>query len=234
MKEINEGIIAMTYLEQLDDSQQMLIRKHLNAVIDWNEKVNLTRIDDESDGYLLHVEDSLSALPEFNDAPEGKYGDIGSGGGYPGIPLAIASGRETVLIDARKKKMDVVASIVEDLGLKDRISTYAGRAELLARQKPESFAVITARALAKLPVLMELASPLLMRNGELICYKSQLDEQELKDAKRVQKATGMVLKTDREFVLGDDITRRILVFRKELQPKRKLPRQEGMAQKNPL
>lgn len=223
----------MGFIDGLSDEQQQLVRRHLDLVIEANEAVNLTRIDTVEDGMLLHIEDSLSALPEMETAPEGRYGDLGSGGGFPGIPLAIATSRPTTLIDARQKKMVVMQEIIEKLGLQGAVDTFAGRAELLAVKQPERFAVLTARALAKLSVLLELASPLLQAEGHLICYKAQVEQQEIDDAKRVQRATGMRLVSDRKFMLGDNC-RRIMVYEKYALPAMKLPRTEGSAQKNPL
>lgn len=223
----------MGFIDGLSGEQQRLVREHLDLVIEANKAVNLTRIDTVEDGLLLHIEDSLSALPEMGKAPEGRYGDLGSGGGFPGIPLAIATGRQTVLIDARQKKMVVMQGIIEKLGLQDSVDTFAGRAELLAAKRKGEFAVLTARALAKLSVLLELASPLLQEKGQLICYKSQVEQQEIDDAERVRKATGMRLVSDREFMLGDN-QRRIMVYEKYAPAAVKLPRTEGSAQKNPL
>ena len=225
----------MEEFAELSSSTQNLIVKHLELVLDFNQVLNLTRIDSFEEGMLLHVEDSLAALVELNAAPEGMLVDIGSGGGYPGIPLAVASQRKTLLVDARKKKADTLQAIVETLALEELVSTYAGRAELLARTQPESFAVATARALAKLPVLLELASPLLKMGGHLICYKAHVDASEFNDAKRVAPMTGMYLISDRSFFLSDGKTsRRILSFEKKRKPQAKLPRKEGYAQKHPL
>ena len=80
--------------------EKQLIRKHLELVLEANETTNLTRIDTFDEGMLLHVEDSLAGLDEVKQAPPGLYGDMGTGGGYPGIPLAIMTKRETVLIDS--------------------------------------------------------------------------------------------------------------------------------------
>ena len=224
----------MAYKETLSLEQQSLIEKHLALVIEANKTTNLTRITTPEDAMLLHVEDSLSGLEEMNEAPEGPYGDLGSGAGYPGIPLAVATGRKTTLIDARQKKMAILDEIIEELNLSSQVSTYAGRAELLARKERGHYAVMTARALAKLPVLMELASPLLKRGGHLICYKANIEESELAHARRVQTATGMKLQKEREFQLGKNFSRTIVVFEKEDEPTVKLPRQEGQAQKHPL
>lgn len=224
----------MSVFESLSHEQQMLITQHLNLVIEANRTINLTRIDSVEEGMMLHVEDSLEGLNELNAAPEGLYGDIGSGAGYPGIPLAIASGRPTVLIDARKKKMDTMASIISKLGLEEQITTYAGRAELYARTQSKRFVALTARALAQLPVLMELACPLLKKDGALICYKAQLSDKEYDDARRLQDILGMSLEDDRSFMLNDEYNRRILTFRKVTNPTIALPRQESQAQKHPL
>lgn len=220
-------------LERLDEGKKQLVLRHLELVIKANETINLTRIINFDEGLHLHIEDSLAGLPEMEEAPEGLYGDLGSGAGYPGIPLAVATGRQAVLIDARKKKMDVMASIIEELGLKEQIQVYAGRAELLARSHYGEFSVLTARALSKLAVLMELVSPLLETGGMLVCYKAHIEEGEMKRAIEVQQLLGMKLHSDRSFQLGE-YDRRIVTFVKSGKPKIRLPRQEGQAQKNPL
>lgn len=221
-------------LESLDEEQRDLIVRHFELVKEFNKKVNLTRIDDDDEGYLLHIEDSLTALQELEDAPEGLYGDMGTGAGYPGIPLAIVSGRDTVLIDSRKKKVDALQEMIFQLGLSEKIRTYAGRAELLARTEPGSFSALTARALAPLSVLMELASPLLKKNGRLICFKSHVDDEEYNHAVDLSEKFGMKLAADRSFMLENTYDRRLLVFEKYKKPSVKLPRLEGQAQKNPF
>ena len=220
--------------ETLSSEQRHLIERHLELVLEANERVNLTRIDTLEEGMLLHVEDSLIGLPELNAAPDGLYGDLGSGGGFPGVPLAIATGRKTTLIDSRKKKMAVLDGIIDEMGLAGQIETYAGRAELLARTQSKRYAALTARALAKLPVLLELASPLLKMGGRLICYKAQMDDSELAHARRVRKATGMELVEVRTTTLGENYLRKIVTFEKTSAPAMKLPRLEGQAQKHPL
>lgn len=224
----------MSYLELLSKEQQELIVKHLELVIEANKVVNLTRIESIEEGLVLHVEDSLSALDELKCAPKGRYADIGSGGGYPGIPLSIATGRETVLIDSRQKKMKIVESILEKIGIEKQVKVFAGRAELYARNNSSCFSVITARALAKLSVIMELASPLLVDGGHLVCYKSQIETEEENAAHRAQSLTGMKKISDRSFVLDNEYERRIVVFEKQGKSKLKLPRLEGEAQRKPL
>lgn len=209
-----------------------LLKRHLELVIEANKTTNITRISTWDEGMLLHVEDSLVGLPEVEVAPEGRLVDIGSGAGYPGIPLAIESGRTTLLADSVGKKTAILASMVEELGL-DNVEVYTGRIEDLAREKAGVFAVVTARALAQLSVLMELASPLLQDGGRLVCYKANVSDEELQHALSLQERLGMSLVSDRAVELGD-ACRRIISFEKSGRSQINLPRKTGMAQKRPL
>lgn len=214
---------------------EALINLYLEKILEANKTTNLTRISSLKDARKLHIEDSLVGLKELNNAPQGLYGDLGSGGGFPGVPLAIESGRKTILVDSVQKKMSIVSSILLELGLAEQISTYGGRIEDLAREKSGVFAALTARALSKMSVLMELASPLLVQGGLLICYKSQVEDEEWEHALSLQKKLGMHLCTDRTLTLSDGETfRRIITFKKSGSPQLKLPRHLGFAQKKPL
>lgn len=222
-------------MPEITSTQQNLIQKHLELLIEANKVTNLTRITSKEEARILHIEDSLVAVPELSAAPDGLYGDLGTGGGYPGIPLAIVSGRTTVLVDSVGKKTAVLDRIVQDLGLQERISTYTGRIEELAFERRGAFSVLTARALTQLPSLLELAAPLLCLGGRLISYKANISEEELSAAKALEEKLGMKLVSDRSLLLSDGVThRRILVFEKIAEPTVKLPRRNGMAQKKPL
>lgn len=219
----------------MSEQSETLCHAYLDSILRANETTNLTRITDEEQAALLHLEDSLVGLPEVNESPEGLYGDLGSGGGFPGVPLALATGRETVLVDSVKKKMAIVQSILDDLQLSDRITTSSERIEDLPADYEEHFAVLTARALSRLVSLIELASPLLFKGGRLVCYKAQVTPDEIEEAKAVQSLVGMKLVSQREVFLSDGKTKRtILVFEKVARPRIKLPRRVGLAQKQPL
>ena len=219
----------------MDERQLDLMYQYLDLILEANKTTNLTRITDHDEAKLLHIEDSLVGLPEVDDAPAGMYGDLGSGGGFPGVPLALASGRQTLLIDSVKKKMTLVQQVLDELGLSAQISTFDGRIEILGQQQPRSFAVLTARALSRLVALLELSSPLLIKGGRLVCYKAQVAEDELKEARAVESLLGMRLISCRDTILSDDEPRRtILVFEKVGKAQLKLPRRVGLAQKSPL
>ena len=219
----------------MDERQLDLMYRYLDLILEANKTTNLTRITDHDEAKLLHIEDSLVGLPEIDDAPAGMYGDLGSGGGFPGVPLALASGRQTLLIDSVKKKMALVQQVLDELGLSAQISTFDGRIETLGQQQPRSFAVLTARALSRVVALLELSSPLLIKGGRLVCYKAQVAEDELKEARAVESLLGMRLISCRDTILSDDETQRtILVFEKVGKAQLKLPRRVGLAQKSPL
>lgn len=218
-----------------DDQTTSLMQCYLASILEANKVTNLTRITDGEQARLLHIEDSLVGLPEVNEAPDGLYGDLGSGGGFPGVPLALATGRTTLLVDSVKKKMAIVQSALDDLSLSEQISTSSERIEDLPLEYKEKFAVLTARALSKLVSLIELASPLLKKSGRLVCYKAQLSSEELEEALAVQDLVGMKMISQREICLSDgETTRTIVVFEKIGKSRIKLPRRIGLAQKQPL
>lgn len=218
----------------ITDEQERLLMADLRAIIEVNETMNLTRIVSEEDGIVLHLEDSLTGLPYINDAPDGLYGDLGTGGGFPGIPLCIMTGRRTVLVDSVGKKVRALEGVAERLGLAGRIEGYAGRIEDLGLEKKGAFSVVTARALSSLPSLLELACPLLRKGGRLICYKAQPSDDELQAAADIEGLLGMRKVAHDSFFLSDGSTRCVIVFEKVEKPHIKLPRRVGMAQKNPL
>ena len=218
-----------------EDQTMSLMQRYLDSILEANKVTNLTRITDGEQARLLHIEDSLVGLPEVNEAPTGLYGDLGSGGGFPGVPLALATGRKTLLVDSVKKKMAIVQSALDDLSLSEQISTSSERIEDLPLEYKEKFAVLTARALSKLVSLIELASPLLKKGGRLVFYKAQLSSEELEEALAVQDLVGMKMISQREICLSDgETTRTIVVFEKIGKSRIKLPRRIGLAQKQPL
>ena len=218
----------------ITDEQEELLMADLHAIMQINETMNLTRILSEEGGIVLHLEDSLTGLPFINEAPEGLYADLGTGGGFPGIPLCIMTGRNTVLVDSVQKKVRALEGVAEELGLGDSISGYGGRIEDLARQRKGHFAVLTARALSSLPSLLELAAPLLRKGGRLLCYKAQPSAEEVQGAIDLEEMLGMKLISRSDFKLSDGSTRCMFVFEKFARARIKLPRRVGQAQKSPL
>lgn len=215
--------------------QAELLVAHLCYVIEQNRHLNLTRISEEERGILLHIEDSLTALPELDAAPEGSLVDLGSGAGFPGIPLAVMCGRNCTLVEKTQKKARVIQGFVENSVLTERVTVEAVRTEELAKRQAGQFAVVVARALTSLPSLMELAAPLLQFDGILVAYKGDLTSEELQRGISLERELGMTMTGSRSFVLSDGLSKRTLVrIQKTGQAHRPLPRKPGQAQRHPL
>jgi 16S rRNA (guanine527-N7)-methyltransferase len=209
--------------------------RHIELVLEANARVNLTSVRDPSVAVRLHTGDSLSALEDLALALPGDVLDLGSGAGFPGIPLAISSDRRFTLLDSVAKKVRELEGIVTALGLSERVSATAGRAEAFARERSGEFSVVTARAVSELPALLELSSPLLKVDGRLICLKGSPSVEELARAELVSEMVGMHLEYSREFELPEDAGHRTIVcYRKRQASSTALPRREGMAQHYPL
>jgi 16S rRNA (guanine527-N7)-methyltransferase len=216
------------------NNKNLLLEKYLEEIIKVNEYINLTRITNFEQGKIIHIEDSLAILDKLNSAPDGLYGDLGSGCGFPGVPLGVCSERQTILVDSVKKKMSAVDKILQQLNIKN-ISVNGNRIEDLVKEYKNKFAVITARALSSTSAILELASPILQKDGLLICMKANMEQEELDASKIAADICGMKLIDDSQYTIGNgDIKRRSLTYKKVRDPKIKLPRKIGMAQKKPL
>lgn len=205
---------------------------HLTLLEAANARFNLTAIPAQ-DWVWAHVMDSLSCLPELIVAPAGTCADLGSGGGFPGVPLAIAADREFVLVESVKKKAAFLEEVRAATGIAGRVAPV--RAEELAASEPQGFAVVTARALSALPSLVELAAPLLEPGGRLICLKADVQAKELGSGEQAASISGMRPFSSRVVrVPLTDAKRTIVVYERVGQPRVRLPRRSGMAQRQPL
>jgi 16S rRNA (guanine527-N7)-methyltransferase len=209
--------------------------EHLLYVMERNKQINLTSISTFEEGLLLHLEDSLEGLLEIQRAPVGKLADMGSGAGFPGIPLALITRRNTFLIESISKKARVLREFIETHSLSSCLQVSNTRIEEHSRVNAGQYAVVVARALASQPVLLELASPLLLDNGLLISYKGPLSDEELEQGRSVAPLVGMLEEQIRRFQLSDQKTKRtILCYRKMSPSTIELPRRTGLAQNRPL
>lgn len=214
--------------------KQELINKHLNLVLQANKVHNLTTITDIDNAKIMHIEDSLAGINALNSAPEGKLIDMGSGAGYPGIPLAIATNRITTLVESVSKKADCLNSFVSQLNIDTNIFVSNQRIENHAIENRNSYTVATARALSSLTSLMELSAPLLKVGGLLVAYKGEDIKEELQSALKVQSKLGMKFVSDETYKLSNGVIHRIVVFKKCKESEVKLPRKLGLSQKSPI
>lgn len=208
---------------------------HLEWVLSRNRTINLTAITDPNEAIRLHLVDSLTALKETQQSVPGPMCDMGSGAGFPGVPLALAGGRQTLVVDSVAKKMHALAEYLEVAGLTGHITTSSERVEVLSQARRAEFAVVTARALAPLPSLIELAAPLLLPGGRLVAMKARLTGDELDRGDRVCELVGIRRVAITEFRLPKGHEARVLVtYERTGDSSVALPRRIGMAQKKPL
>lgn len=207
-----DSLVALQNLAGPESVPQFLqLRQEL---LDWNTRVNLTAITDPAEVLLKHFLDSLSLL-EVYDAEHARALDIGAGAGFPGLPLKIARPQwEMVLLEATGKKVNFQRHIIDMLGLQ-KIEAIHGRAEELAH-KPNhraAFDLVTARAVAALPVLLEYAAPFCRVGGQILLPKKGELADELEQGKRAAQKLGLKFKADLPVTLpGLDDGRRILVW----------------------
>lgn len=214
------------------DDQIALLSRHLELVYETNAEMNLTAIP-EDQAIPLHLLDCAAALPLLTDAPQGPFVDLGSGAGFPGITLSVLSGRPVHLVESVRKKAAFLERTAGELCLKSTVHPI--RAEELAHEAPASFAAVTARALSALPSLVELAAPLLVMDGRLICLKGSPTAEEIERGDAVAAKCGMRRHAVTGLrVPGIDGQRVAIVYAKTGPARLKLPRRNGMAQRQPL
>lgn len=234
MENLSEIMKTYHSIEISNDVEQILY-KYLDLVIEKNHLLNLTRIDNRDEGVVLHLEDSLVGIPLIQKyGPAGTIADLGSGGGFPGVPIALETSRNTLLIDSVGKKMKAVSEILNEVGLEDLIQTSSDRIEVVGKDRRNKFSVVTARALSKMTSILELASPLLCKGGICICYKASPEREEIASVRRAQRQLGFENVSRETLSLSNGVHRELFVFRKVDEPHIKLPRRIGLAQHNPI
>lgn len=221
---------------ELTADERDAIDGHVRLLVAWNEAINLTAIRDPAAMATWHVVDSLTALAVLRERDVDRFVDLGSGGGFPGLPLAIALPAATaVLADSVGKKVRFLATVVEAVGLARRVATYAGRAEALAheREHRERWPAVTARAVASLPELAELAFPLLEPGGVLIAWKRGNIDAELAVAGRAVDTLGGGTLDTQSAATGSLPGHCLVVIRKNGRTADRFPRDPAQRRRSP-
>jgi 16S rRNA (guanine527-N7)-methyltransferase len=189
---LDAGLLQLG-LGDLGQPARTALADHLRLLLAWTAAINLTSVHDPAEAVQVHTLDALSAVPVLRARSIDAFLDLGSGGGLPGIPLAVAlPARRAILVDSTRKKASFLATVVAALGLADRVGVAAERAEVLALdpRHRERWPAVTARAVASLADLVELAFPLLLPGGLLLAWKSGDRAGELADALVAVRALG--------------------------------------------
>ena len=222
---------------ELSDKQISQFEIFYRRMIDWNERINLTAITDETEFAIKHIVDSLSVWDEKIFADVAKVIDVGTGAGFPGLPLKIFKPElEIVLLDSLTKRVNFLQETVAELKL-EGVTCVHGRAEDLARQKNfrEQFDLATSRAVARLNVLAEYCLPFVKVGGVFAALKGKKFSEEISEAKSAVKILGGGEIKFAEKILPDlpDV-RAVIYIDKEKSTPKKYPRKAGTPTKNPL
>lgn len=213
----------------LDEDALDSLEAYYDAVIDANKEFNLTAITSKDEFAEKHILDSLAALPFIKE--NAVVADVGSGAGFPALPIAAArKDVKVTAIDSTAKKMNFVQSASRAAGVKN-LNVFIGRAEE-SKYLYGTFDVVTARAVSSLPVLIELCIPLVKTGGVLIAYKT--DETELQQSENALKVLNCAVCEVKTFSLPSGDRRAVIVIKKLAPTPKPYPRQFGQIKKKPL
>ena len=217
----------------LDETEKLY--KFMCLLLEWNEKINLTAITEPEDIILKHFVDSITIKKYIKS--ENKVLDMGTGAGFPGIPLKIiSSDTYFTLVDSLNKRIIFLNEVCDKLKL-DKIENIHSRAEELAKNKKyrEQYDVVTSRAVARLASLVEYMLPFVKVGGKCICMKgSNVDEELIEAKKAINVLGGEIEKVDKFLLPNSDIERNIVIIKKIKNTSCKYPRKPGTATKQPI
>lgn len=221
----------------LSDTQMNQFVRYFELLVEWNEKINLTAITEEKEVYLKHFYDSILLAFSIEFDPKAQLCDVGSGAGFPSIPLKIVFPElQVTIVDSLNKRINFLQTLVDELKL-TQVSLFHDRAETFGKNKQfrEQFDYVTARAVARLNVLVELCLPLVKKGGIFCALKAAKAEEELLEAKPAIAILGGKYREDVEMVLpesGD--SRHFLIIEKRKETPKKYPRKPGTPNKQPI
>lgn len=221
----------------LTDEMQRQFDRYFELLVEWNKVMNLTGITDYDEVNEKHFLDSLAVVRVLDLSGTDRVIDIGTGAGFPGIPLKIVFPHlHVTLLDSLNKRIRFLGHVAEELQLAD-VELLHGRAEDFAKKKEyrETYDLCVSRAVANLAILSEYCLPYVKENGYLIPYKSGEIEEELDASKKAVSLLGGKIETVEKFTLpGTDIGRSLVKIRKVKKTPGKFPRKAGLPSKEPL
>ena len=210
------------------------LERYAQMLVETNKVMNLTAITEPDQIAALHFLDS-AALLHFCELKGKQVADIGTGAGFPGLPLKILEpSLSLTLLDSLRKRVDFLQSVVEELGLEE-VQCIHGRAEEFAREHREQYDFVTSRAVASLPMLTELTLPLVKVGGYFVAMKSTDSEGELKQSLQAIRLLGGQVERQEDYEIpGTEVTHRLIFVKKISETNKKYPRAFTQIKKRPL
>lgn len=222
---------------ELKDEQTEQFLMYYRLLTEKNKVMNLTAITDYQEVVLKHFVDSVSLVKVIDLHKINSLIDVGTGAGFPGIPLKIVFPHlQVVLLDSLNKRVHFLNELIDEIRF-ENISAIHARAEDAAKNNVyrEQFDICVSRAVANLSSLSEYCLPFVKKGGYFVSYKSTNIDMEIENAKKALFLLGGALKEKRTFCLPDtDIGRSFLIIQKEKTTPRKYPRKAGLPSKEPL
>ena len=221
----------------LSENQLGQFETFYDYMIEMNQVMNLTTITEEDEIILKHFYDSISVIKYYNFESEKKVIDVGTGAGFPGIPLAILlPDVKFTLMDSLNKRITFLKNVVDKLKL-ENVKCIHSRAEELAKNEDyrEKYDICVSRAVANLSVLLEYCIPFIKKDGVFASYKASDSEEEINNSKNAIKILGGSISKVCETALpGTEVKRNIVIIKKDKCTSKKYPRKAGTPSKEPL
>ena len=214
----------------LDENRVDTLVAFGRAMVKQNEVMNLTGITDDKGVANLHLLDSLTVMASADLAGKTLI-DVGTGAGFPGVPLAIASGAKITLLDSLGKRMKWLESCLPELGIEAECIT--ARAEEAVADRRESYDFATSRAVARLNILLELTAPYVKVGGAVLAMKGMAAKEELAECGNAIKKLGLKIEEIREFPI-DGTNHAVIVLRKIAPTPKQFPRRFAKIKQAPL
>ena len=223
----------------IETNEKMLedFEEYKELLVEWNQKMNLTGIEDEKEVFIKHFLDSISAVTKGYIQNGMSLIDVGTGAGFPGMPLRICLPElKVTLLDSLNKRINFLQEVSSKLSIDD-IEFIHGRAEDFGKNEDyrEKYDIATARAVAGLPVLMEFCVPFIKVGGYFVCLKGPNANLELEESKKAMEVLGVEYIEKIDVKLPEsDLNHNILIFKKVKNTPSKYPRKAGKVSKNPI
>lgn len=222
---------------ELTTEQSKKFNRYYELLIEWNQKFNLTAITDRDEVWVKHFEDSLSIDRILDMSKVESVIDVGTGAGFPGIPLKIVYPKiKLTLLDSLDKRVRFLKEVISELDL-ENVTALHGRAEDYGRDEihREKYDLCVSRAVASLPVLTELCVPFVKVGGCFVAYKSEKAEEEINASGKATDSLGAKISSTESFSLsGGEYGRTLIKIDKILNTPDIYPRRAGLPSKKPI